>query len=130
VLVPGKSIGRLGVEVIHVWWSFKQVDKAQMKRLVTMTIIKICGEAILLTIIAGIIIGIIGNWKKWDTPIAYSNTFFIADCLLIVAGASSRLAASQEWKNFQSLYVGYIGTNSTGTVALAWSSSICSSGAT
>ncbi len=75
-----------------------------MKRLVIMAIIKMCGEAILLTIIAGIVIGVIGNMNKWDTSLAYSDAFFIAGCLAIVAGGLSRLGAGQEWNNFQLLY--------------------------
>jgi hypothetical protein len=75
-----------------------------MKRLVIMAIIKMCGKAILLTTIAGIVIGVIGHIGKWDTSLAYSNAFFLAGCLAIVAGALSRLGASQEWRNFQSLY--------------------------
>jgi hypothetical protein len=63
-----------------------------------------CGKAILLTIIAGIVIGAIGYMKKWDTSLAYSNAFFIAGCLMIVAGVSSRLGAGQQWGNFRSLY--------------------------
>ena len=75
-----------------------------MKRLVIMTIIKMCGEAILLTIIAGIVIGVIGIMNKWDTSLAYSNAFFIAGFLVIIAGATSRLGAGQEWTNFQLSY--------------------------
>jgi hypothetical protein len=82
----------------------KEVDKADMKRLVIMAIIKMCGKAILLTVVAGIVIGAIGYMNKWHTSLAYSNAFFIAGCLAIVAGASSRLGAGQEWSNFQSLY--------------------------
>jgi len=63
-----------------------------------------CGKAILLNIIAGIVIGVIGYMNKWDTSLEYSNAFFIAGCLAIIAGASSRLGASQEWSNFQLLY--------------------------
>ena len=63
-----------------------------------------CGKAILLTIIAGIVVGAIGYVKKWDTLLAYSNAFFIAGCLTIVAGASSRLGAGQQWANFRVLY--------------------------
>jgi hypothetical protein len=74
-----------------------------MKRLFLMPVIKMCGEAILLTIIAGIVIGIIGNMNKWDTSRAYSDAFFIAGGLAIIAGASSRLGAGREWNNFQLL---------------------------
>jgi hypothetical protein len=69
-----------------------------------MTIIKLCGEAILLAIVAGIVVGVIGNVNKWDTSLAYSNAFFIAGSLMIVAGGLSRLYASQDWNNSQYLY--------------------------
>ena len=75
-----------------------------MNRLVMTTIIKMCGKAILITMIVGSVIGAIGYIKKWDTSIAYSNAFFIAGCLVIVAGASSRLGAGREWNSFQSIY--------------------------
>ena len=74
-----------------------------MKRFVGMFGIKMCGEAILLTIFAGIVIVIIGNLKKWDASLEYSNAFFIAGCLLIITGAGSRLGAGQGWNNFQLL---------------------------
>ena len=74
-----------------------------MKRLVIMVIIRMCGKAILLTIIAGTVIGVIGYIKKWNTSLAYSNAFFIAGCLAIIGGAFSRLAAGQEWNRFQLL---------------------------
>jgi hypothetical protein len=66
-----------------------------------MTVFIIIGEAILIAVIAGILIGVIGYLKKWDTSLAYSNAFFIAGCMAIIAGASSRLGAGQDWKNFQ-----------------------------
>jgi hypothetical protein len=75
-----------------------------MKRFVMMAIIKMGGKAILFTMIAGIVIGAIGYTKKWDTSLQYSNAFFIAGCLMIVAGAASRMGAGQEWGNFQLLY--------------------------
>ena len=75
-----------------------------MKRLVIMAIIKICGKAVLLTVIAGIAIAVIGHMKKWDTSFAYSNAFFIAGCLAIIGGLSSRLGAGQGWANTQLLY--------------------------
>jgi len=75
-----------------------------MKRLVVMTILKMCGKAILLTLIVGIAIGVIGYKNKWDTSLPYSNAFFIAGGLIIVAGAFSRLVAGQEWSVFQLLY--------------------------
>jgi hypothetical protein len=74
-----------------------------MKRLIMMTILKMVGKAVLLTMVIGIVIGVIGNRNQWDS-IAYSNAFFIAGGLLIVAGAFSRLVAGQEWGVFQSLY--------------------------
>ena len=75
-----------------------------MKRLVIMAIIKMCGEAVLLTISAGIVIGIIGYLNKWDTSLEYSNAFFIAGCLVIVAGTASKLGAGQDWISSQRLH--------------------------
>ena len=63
-----------------------------------------CGEAITLTIFAGIIIGVIGYLNKWNSSLTYSNAFFIAGCLAIIGGASSRLGASRERDTFQALY--------------------------
>ena len=74
-----------------------------MKRLVISTILKMVGEAIGIALIAGIIVGVIGYKNKWDTPLPWSNAFFIAGCLLIVAGGLSRMAAGQEWKSSQLL---------------------------
>ena len=82
----------------------KGVDKAHMKRLVIKAIIKMCGKAILLTAIIGVVIGVIGNMRKWNTLIEYSDAFFIAGCLAIVAGAWSRFSAGQQRNNFQALY--------------------------
>lgn len=69
-----------------------------------MAMIKMCGEAVLHPIFAGIAIGIIGNLNKWDTSLEYSNAFFIAGCLVIITGASSRLGADQEVNYFQGLH--------------------------
>ncbi|MFN2213346.1 MAG: hypothetical protein ACK2UE_09775 [Anaerolineales bacterium] len=74
-----------------------------MKRFVIMAIIKILGEAIFFSMVAGMVIGVIGYVKKWDTTIAYSDAFFIAGCFLIIAGASSRIAAGGDWNKFQLL---------------------------
>lgn len=82
----------------------KEVDKGYMNRLVIMAIIKLCAEAILFTIIAGILIGAIGYIKKWDSSLPYSNAFFIAGCIMIIAGASTRLGAGQSWSSFQVAY--------------------------
>jgi len=81
----------------------KEVDKAHMKRLIILTLIKMCGEAILLALTVGIVIAVIGNINNWDTSIAYSNAFFIAGCLLVVTGGMSRLSAGQEWTSFHLL---------------------------
>jgi len=81
----------------------KGVDQAHMNRLIIQAIIKMCAKSILLTTIIGVVIGIIGYVNKWNSSIAYSNAFFLAGCLVIVAGASSRLGAGQEWTYFQLL---------------------------
>ena len=55
-----------------------------------------CVESFVFTAIIAVVIGILGYINKWNSTIAYSNAFFVAGCLVIVAGASSRLAAGQE----------------------------------
>jgi hypothetical protein len=74
-----------------------------MKRLVIKVIVKMCAESVLLTTTIGVAIGIIGYINKWNSSIAYSNAFFVAGCLVIIAGASTRFAAGQEWGTFHSL---------------------------
>ena len=75
-----------------------------MKRLVIRAIIKMCAKSILLTAMIGVVIGIIGYTNMWNSSIAYSNAFFLAGCLVIIAGGFSRLAAGQDFDNFQLLY--------------------------
>lgn len=62
-----------------------------------------CGKSIALTTIIGVVIGIIGYINKWNSSITYSNAFFVAGCLMIIAGTSSRYAAGQDWNKFQLL---------------------------
>jgi hypothetical protein len=75
-----------------------------MKRLVLTTMIKVGGESVLLTVLAAIVIGILGYWNRWSTSLQYSNAFFLAGSLLIIAGTSSRLAAGQQRNFFQQIY--------------------------
>jgi hypothetical protein len=67
-------------------------------------ILGMCVKVLLVLLLAGGIIGVLGYKLGWDTSIAYSNAFFFAGCLLIVAGTSSRFIASQEWNVFQQLH--------------------------
>lgn len=67
-----------------------------MERLVIKAIIKMCVKAISLTAVIAVIIGIIGYINQWNSLITYSNAFFLAGCLVIVAGTSSRLGAGRE----------------------------------
>jgi hypothetical protein len=72
-----------------------------MKRLVIKTVINMCMRSIVLTTFVAVVIGIIGYLKQWDSLVAYSNAFFLAGCLVIVAGGISRFAAGQQWNYFQ-----------------------------
>ena len=81
----------------------KGVDKTHMNRLVIKAIIKICAKAILLTTIIGVVIGIIGYINEWNSSIKYSNAFFLTGLLVIIAGASSRMGAGEDWNIFQML---------------------------
>lgn len=75
-----------------------------MKRLVITTVIKLGGEAILLATLAVIVIGILGYSSKWATSLQYSNAFFIAGSLLIIAGTSSRMAAGDDRNLLQQIH--------------------------
>lgn len=74
-----------------------------MKRQVMIAAIKLCVEAVLTTVLTVIAIVILGNLNQWDTPMQYSNAYFMAGALVIIGGLSSRMAASQEWSFFQKL---------------------------
>lgn len=66
-----------------------------MKHAVTHAVIKMCGKAILLTAVIGAIIAMLGYVNKWHSSVAYSNAFFVAGCLMAIAGASSRYVSYQ-----------------------------------
>jgi hypothetical protein len=74
-----------------------------MERLLIKAILTMCAKSIALTTIIGVVIGVIGYINKWDTSIAYSNAFFVAGCLVIIAGTASRLGEGEEWRNSQLL---------------------------
>jgi len=66
-----------------------------MKRLVFQAIAKMCGKAVLLTAAIAAIIAATGYANKWNASLPYSNAFFIAGALMIIAGASSRYVSYQ-----------------------------------
>ena len=72
-----------------------------MNRTVVIAISKLCGEALLITVLAIIVVVIMGNLNKWDSSMKYSNALFIAGALVIIGGLSSRLAASEDWYTFR-----------------------------
>ena len=74
-----------------------------MKRVVIEAIIKMCAKSIFLTAIIGVIIGVIGYLSQWNSSIAYSNAFFLAGCLVLIAGGLSRFASGQGFSHFQLL---------------------------
>lgn len=75
-----------------------------MKQLLIKAILGLCAKSAALAAVAACIIGILGYINKWDSSITYSNAFFVAGCLVIIAGGTSRLGASQELSKFQLLY--------------------------
>jgi hypothetical protein len=74
-----------------------------MKRYILMSIIKMCAKSALVTTVIGVVIGVIGYVNKWDSSIKYSNAFFLAGCLVIIAGGFSKSAAGEDWSTFQLL---------------------------
>jgi hypothetical protein len=85
-----------------------------MKRSDIVALGKMGGEAVLITIFVGILIGVIGYWKEWETSATYSNAFFIAGCLMFIGGAYSRRAAGEEWGIFQMINAESLGKMSPG----------------
>jgi len=74
-----------------------------VKRPVIIAMGKLCGEAFLFTIFAGIVIWIMGDLNQWNTSMKYSNAYFIAGALVIIGVLSSRMAASEDWNTFRKL---------------------------
>jgi hypothetical protein len=70
-----------------------------MKGLVFKAVIKILVKSIVFAAMIGVVIGIIGYINKWNSQITYSNAFFLAGALVILAGTASRLGAGQERSN-------------------------------
>ena len=74
-----------------------------MKRVVIKVILGMFGKVLLVPLLAGVIIGVMGYMQGWDTSIAYSNAFFFAGCLLIIAGTSSHFIFCLRSEVFSSL---------------------------
>jgi hypothetical protein len=74
-----------------------------MKRYILMSILKMCVKTLLVTTVIGVVIGVIGYRNQWDSRITYSNAFFLAGCLAIIAGGISRASAGEDWTTFQLL---------------------------
>ncbi len=72
-----------------------------MKRLIIKAIFTMCAKALGFTAAIAVIIAIIGYVNKWDSTLAYSNAFFLAGCLMIVAGTASNFRGSQENYNYR-----------------------------
>ena len=75
-----------------------------MNRTIIQAILKMFAKAVLLTTGIGCIILFLGYKNEWDSLITYSNAFFIAGCLLIIAGTASRMTAGVDWNSFQEIH--------------------------
>lgn len=65
-----------------------------MKRQIILNVLKVVGQAVIITLIAALIILIVGFLKHWQTSIQYSNAFFIAGSVLIIVGGLSKFSAA------------------------------------
>src|ERR1041384_1992601 len=72
-----------------------------MERSIIRAILIFCTESVILTALIGVGIGLLGYMRQWNSSVAYSDAFFLAGCMVIVAGGLSRLGAGQEWSIFQ-----------------------------
>jgi hypothetical protein len=71
--------------------------KVYMKSLIVKAIINLCVKSILLTLAIGSLISLLGFVNHWATSLAYSNAFFLAGCLVIVAGTATKLSAQHDY---------------------------------
>ncbi len=85
-----------------------------MDRHTTSVVGKLLGEAAGICVLAGVIIGIMGYLNKWVSSLEYSNAFFIAGSLTIIAGASSRVAAGADWGTYQRFHAESLSGQSIG----------------
>lgn len=74
-----------------------------MKKWIKHPVIILLGEALLLTALISLLVGLLGRLGRWESPVAYSNAFFFAGLLIFVGGAISRISAGQGMFNFPSL---------------------------
>lgn len=74
-----------------------------MKRFVRQEIVKLFAKSAVLAAIVSIVICMIGYRNQWHSLVTYSNAFFVAGCLLIIAGASSRFTAGQEAATYRGI---------------------------
>jgi len=74
-----------------------------MTRSFILTILKFFGEVLLISLVVGGIVLLLGHQRQWDTAMKYSNAFFIAGALLIIAGASSRMTAGEDFTSLRRL---------------------------
>jgi hypothetical protein len=74
-----------------------------MKRLIIKEIVKMSAKCIVLTLVVVGIIVAIGYTRKWDTPVKYSDAFFMAGGFLIIAGGFSRYTSGSDFNFFQQI---------------------------
>ena len=74
-----------------------------MKKIIINSIIELLAEAILFTLAIGGVIVILGYFRKWDSPVSYSDAFFLVGLLVFATCVISRLSSSQGMFNFPSL---------------------------
>ncbi len=58
---------------------------------------RVLSEAGVVFLLVAILVGVIGYARQWSTSREFSDAFFIAGSLVIIAGASSRVAAGASW---------------------------------
>ncbi|MFN8443112.1 MAG: hypothetical protein U0175_20225 [Caldilineaceae bacterium] len=75
-----------------------------MKRFIIQEIGKLFAKSALLAAMIGVVVAVLGYLNQWNSLIPYSNAFFVAGCLLIIAGASSRFTAGQETATYRTIH--------------------------
>ena len=67
-------------------------------------ILRLAGSILGITLFASAIVVAIGLFSQWNTPVQYSNGFFIAGVLVIVIGVFSIAGGFEQRANFPIIY--------------------------
>jgi hypothetical protein len=80
------------------------MEIVQMNRFVMTDILRMAGRVAVVTVIAVIIIALLGLINQWDSSTPYSNAFFIAGAIMIAGGVGTKMRAGEDWTSTQEIH--------------------------